>query len=312
MANVPKQPKQPGKSKNQGGVPKIPGQRNIPWLGIAGGVTVLALVAGIGTVLYNQNQDQEAVREVASAWSPSADDPDPAMRIDGVTKTYYQAALHIVSPQRVAYDKQPPYGGPHDANWADCTGTVYSTAIRTENAVHALEHGAVWIAYNPDRVSGSALDSLEDKVDGINGMMLSPVPDLDPAVSLQAWGHQLKLEDPADPRIDEFKFATLMNRNVGVYDEDPTQSSYPEVGASCSNPNFLASPEPYDPSEPGPDAAAMDGAGTEVATDEGGSMTTDPSPSGSTPAVPSSVTPSPVAPSSGAPSSGAPSSTAGR
>ena len=49
---------------------------------------------------------------------------------------------------------RPPVGGAaRPAYWADCTGTVYTVDIRHENAVHSLEHGAVWITYNPDEVS---------------------------------------------------------------------------------------------------------------------------------------------------------------
>ncbi|AQA21851.1 hypothetical protein BTZ20_3992 [Rhodococcus sp. MTM3W5.2] len=79
----------------------------------------------------------------------------------------------------MAYDKTPPYGGPHDATWATCTGIVYPNAIRTENAVHSLEHGAVWIAYNPDKVSDDQRDALADRVDGKSYMLMSPYPGLD-------------------------------------------------------------------------------------------------------------------------------------
>ncbi len=36
--------------------------------------------------------------------------------------------------------------------WATCNGVVYTKAVRIENMVHTLEHGAVWIAYNPDTI----------------------------------------------------------------------------------------------------------------------------------------------------------------
>ena len=59
--------------------------------------------------------------------------------------------------------------------------------------VHALEHGAVWIAYNPDKIKGEALDTLKAKVEGQPYMLMSPYPGLDKPISLQSWGHQLKL-----------------------------------------------------------------------------------------------------------------------
>ena len=49
----------------------------------------------------------------------------------------------------ITYDTSPPVGGNHSQYWADCSGTVYPNAIANENAVHMLEHGAVWITYKP-------------------------------------------------------------------------------------------------------------------------------------------------------------------
>ena len=119
--------------------------------------------------------------------------------------------------------------------------------MRTENLVHSLEHGAVWIAYNPDQVTGDALATLQKKVDGERYMVMSPYPGLDSPVSLQSWGHQLKVGDVTDPRIDEFISSLKQN-----------QYTHPEVGASCdatgpgafdqdNPPPFVAAPAPGTP-----------------------------------------------------------------
>jgi hypothetical protein len=125
---------------------------------------------------------------------------------------------------------------------------VYPTAVRTENMVHSLEHGAIWIAYNPDRISGDALKKLQDRVEGKPYTMMSPYPGLDKPISLQSWGHQLKLDSPDDQRIDQFLVALLGN-----------PYTYPEVGASCDalGPGYFdpAAPPAFDPAPPGPDAA---------------------------------------------------------
>ena len=60
-----------------------------------------------------------------------------------------RAGPQRTSRRAVKYDTTPPIGGNHSPYWADCSGTVYSAAIANENAVHMLEHGAVWITYGP-------------------------------------------------------------------------------------------------------------------------------------------------------------------
>ena len=85
--------------------------------------------------------------------------------------------------------------------WADCTGVVYPRPVRNENMVHSLEHGAVWIAYAPGRVDDAGLRRLAARVDGKPYTMMSPYPGLDRPISLQSWGHQLKVDSADDPRI---------------------------------------------------------------------------------------------------------------
>jgi Protein of unknown function (DUF3105) len=186
----------------------------------------------------------------AREFTPSKDNEDPSLRIEGIeVKTY--RPMHAREGQRVAYDEFPPFGGAHDPSWADCSGVVYTKPVRNENMVHSLEHGAVWIAYNPTMVSGINLESLAKKVDGQPYLMLSPYPDLGRPVSLQSWGHQLKLESVSDERIDQFIAALRDNRYVT-----------PEPGAPCgTNPEQfdVADPPPYDPSPPGPDAYPVQG-----------------------------------------------------
>ena len=53
---------------------------------------------------------------------------------------------HVTGP--VKYAVLPPVGGPHNATWMNAG--VYTKPIPSERAVHNLEHGAVWITYNPN------------------------------------------------------------------------------------------------------------------------------------------------------------------
>jgi hypothetical protein len=235
----------PRKRGRQGQLPKK--TRQIPWPAIGAAVVIIAL---IGALAYNLVPKYREKADL-DKYTPSAQNKDPSDAIAGVVKKEYPAGLHIASNQRVAYDQAPPFGGPHDQSWATCTGIVYSKPIRVENAVHSLEHGAVWIAYNPDKVNADGIATLKAKVEGKPYTMMSPYPGLDSAVSLQSWGHQLKLDSPDDKRVGQFITALRLNNYA-----------YPEVGADCSTIVFdTDNPPPFDPTPPGPDAVPMDGKG---------------------------------------------------
>ena len=222
-----------------------------PWGTIAAVVAVVLFAGGVfGYSYYKWDVKQDKERELA-AFTPSAENQDPSEKIEGVERIDYSNARgHVAAVRRVAYDKFPPFGGPHDEVWWDCDGRVDAAPVRNENMVHPLEHGAVWIAYNPDQISGEALDKLRARVTGQTHLMLSPYPDLDRPISLQSWGHQLKLDSPDDKRIDQFIRALRIN-----------EFAYPEVGATCdADPSAFSidSPPPFVSTPPGPDAVAMD------------------------------------------------------
>jgi hypothetical protein len=120
----------------------------------------------------------------------------------------------------LTYEVSPPVGGVHNPVWQNCMGNVYAAEIPKEQAVHSLEHGAVWITYRPDLPKGQ-IEELADKVNGRGFMLMSPYPGLDKPISLQAWGYQLKVDSAGDGRIDEF--ITALRQNA-------TQ----EPGAVCS------------------------------------------------------------------------------
>ena len=187
-----------------------------PWGLIAGAVAVVVFAAAV--IVYAVGQVNEA----------NANRVTSADQIAGVQTFEYEAGQHVTTP--VAYTETPPVGGEHDPEWADCTGTVYDVDIRHENAVHSMEHGAVWITYDPAVVSGGALDTLTAFADE-SGRMVSPNPGQDSPISLQSWNHQLKVDSADDPRIEQF--ADFLTYN---------QEFYPEPGASCENPQFTSAP----------------------------------------------------------------------
>ncbi|WP_433612259.1 DUF3105 domain-containing protein [Prescottella agglutinans] len=206
----------------------------------AGAAAVVVVLAAAGCA------DTVDGTAVADPFAPTTAEPDPSLGIEGITVVEYPAGRHVQGNQRVAYDRTPPFGGPHDAVWAQCTGTVYDKAIRSENAVHSLEHGAVWITYDPELVSGRALNALVDRVEGQPYLLLSPYPGLSVPVSLQSWGHQLVVDDTSDERIDHFVDALRLNRNT-----------FPEPGATCATlPTAfdVKNPPPFQAGPPDPRA----------------------------------------------------------
>jgi hypothetical protein len=218
-----------------------------PWGTIVAVIAVVGLAVGVFTYAAVQINEK-------NQWIVSEDNKDPSENIPGVERVTYKGSQHVKPEQRVAYEKFPPFGGPHDAVWADCTGIVYTAAVRNENMVHALEHGTVWIAYNPEQIKDAALDKLKAKVEGQQYMMLSPYPGLDRPVSMQSWGHQLKVDSADDARIDDFVRSLRGN-----------QYQTPEPGGRCdaADPTVfdVTKPPPFVAEAPGADAVKMDGTG---------------------------------------------------
>lgn len=258
------------KRSRAGSSPVVSRRQGLPWLTIAAVAVVLVLIAGIFTVVYSKNRSNNQAAAAVAPFVPSETNKDPSTKIPGIyvgastvaangtlSYTEYKAALHVSSTQRVNYNRYPPVGGPHDAEWADCNGDVYPAAVRNENMVHPLEHGAIWIAYNPKTIAAGDLDKLKALVTGKTYIFMSPYPDLDSPISLQAWAHQLKVTSASDVRIRQF--ITALQQNVYIA---------PEPGGSCDQPGFLDAAPPFDASKPGVDAVQMDGAGLTADTSE--------------------------------------------
>lgn len=270
-----------GKStkKSRTPAPVVSSRQGLPWLTIGAVLVVVALAAGIFFVVFSKTQEKNAAADAMAPWTPTAENPDPSVNIPGIyvgantpataedpaSYVDYKAAIHINADQRVAYNRYPPVGGPHDGTWANCNGIVYSTAVRNENMVHTLEHGAVWIAYNPDTIAPGDLDILKSLVDGQPYTSLTPYPGLDKPISLQAWAHQLKVDSASDERVKQFIAALRQNRWV-----------YPETGATCQQPSFdVVNPPAFDPTPPGADAIPMSGTGGVVNSTEMSVATSD-------------------------------------
>jgi hypothetical protein len=101
----------------------------------------------------------------------------------------------------VVYPQTPPVGGKHSAIWQNCG--VYSAPVHNENAVHSLEHGAMWITYRPD-LPATEIATIADDLSGQPYGLVSPYPGLPSPIVATAWGVQLKLNSASDPRLKSF------------------------------------------------------------------------------------------------------------
>ena len=143
--------------------------------------------------------------------------PSSIASINGVQIFPGLVTKHVDGP--VKYQQTPPVGGEHSPVWLNCA--VYSDPVPNENAVHSLEHSAVWITYDPTIITGDQLTALRKLIPKTYAI-LSPYPGLPAPIVASAWGAQLKVNQVNDPRIVEF---------IAKYRES---KSAPEPGATCS------------------------------------------------------------------------------
>ena len=140
--------------------------------------------------------------EVGSARTVSGGEPiGPAGEgIEGVVAFRVDSNDH--TEQDLAYDPSPPAGGDHYPVPATC-GFYETDPPPDEMLVHDLEHGAVWIAYDPglDEVQRSALASLVAQQGKVTA---TPREDLPSPLVVSAWARQLQLDRVDDPRLAQF------------------------------------------------------------------------------------------------------------
>lgn len=167
------------------------------------GAAALAVVLIAGAVFWAIANDEG--RKIAASGT-----------IEGVETYEYTGGAHTA--EKVDYAETPPVGGEHHAAWLNCG--IYDKPVPNEHAVHSLEHGAVWITYQPD-LAADQVDKLKDLTPQTYGL-LSPFEGMDSPITISAWGHQLKVDSADDARIGAF---------IKEYRQGPQT---PEPGAACT------------------------------------------------------------------------------
>ena len=161
------------------------------------GVTLLVVVV-IALFAYQRQQSAASIPEGTQSYSIAA-------------------AQHTTDP--VTYAENPPAGGEHHPAWQNCG--YYPAAVPNENAVHSLEHGAVWITYQPD-LPQDQVDTLRNLAESQSFILISPMAEIPAPVVVSAWGRQLQLDSAADARLDQF---------IRRFRLSPDS---PEPGAACT------------------------------------------------------------------------------
>lgn len=170
-------------------------------------VVVAGLVAG-GGYLMNASDKQDKA-ETAAMSSP----------VEGEKSWDKLSREHV--DKKVDYPMNPPVGGDHNPVWMNCDADVYTEAIPKENAVHSLEHGAVWVTYT-GKAKPADIKKLGERVSATPYSLMSPVEDQAAPLMLSAWGKQLTVKSATDARVAQF---------FTKYVQGPQT---PEPGAACS------------------------------------------------------------------------------
>lgn len=165
-------------------------------------VIIVVVVAGVAALLFIPRKGSYSAGGTGES-------------IEGVQR-YQNPTGHTLGA--VAYPQTPPAGGEHHPTWLNCG--VYTESVPNVYAVHALEHGAVWVTYDPG-INQEALAALREHLPS-SYVILSPFVGLPSPIVLSAWNAQLPVDSPDDPRLPRFFEEYWRNQNV------------PEPGALCT------------------------------------------------------------------------------
>jgi len=117
-------------------------------------------------------------------------------------------------------DKHPPVGGIHNPTPQTCG--FYAAPVGNGNAIHSMEHGAVWITYRSD-VPQEQVDELKRMAEEQSYILVSPYESQSAPIVASAWDRQLALQSVDDKDLDRF---IRVFRNSSKYTKEP--------GAACA------------------------------------------------------------------------------
>lgn len=169
------------------------------------GVVTAVVIGLVAFAIVDMQREQSAVQSAAQG------------EIDGVQDFEDLSRNHVTEP--VDYPQTPSVGGDHASVWTNCG--AYSEPVDPMQSTHSLEHGAVWIGYDP-QLAEDQVEALTAVAAGNDYVLVSPVEGLPAPVTASAWGHQLQLESADDERLETFVVKYAQSEEA------------PEPGAPCS------------------------------------------------------------------------------
>ena len=185
---------------------------------VVGGIALLAF----GNIFTKpQPTPNTTVQAVTTKTAPPATTATASVAATAVPNkvVFYTGLSQTHVTGNVSYPQSPPVGGAHNPIWQNCG--IYDQPVVNENAVHSMEHGAVWITYRPN-LSAAALEQIRAMVRGKGYIILAPYTGLTSPVVASAWGVQLKPDSGSGPQLADF---------IATYRQGPQT---PEPGAPCT------------------------------------------------------------------------------
>jgi hypothetical protein len=166
----------------------------------------------------------------------------------GCDTTLYEVPIqkspHVEECSVLDHISNPPTSGPHYPRWASFQS--YDEPIPRGYLVHALEHGAVMLAYDCPQGCDAEVMAMQAFVDGlepdpaciapvVNRLIIVPDPALDVPFAAAAWGHMLKAQCFDEELVAAFVEAHYASgpENVcgqGFDPSDPLERVPPDCG----------------------------------------------------------------------------------
>jgi hypothetical protein len=154
---------------------------------------------------------QAAIRAAETAGCTEVDQPASSA----------PSGQHLQAGQDPGYTDTPATSGFHDPSPLPDEPKVYDTQPNESNAVHSLEHGAVFVYYLPEANGGLSqelIDRLTQVAEGSDATFLAPYPSLtaETALTLTAWNRRQSC--PAGEALTPQAASTIVSGFVAAFE----------------------------------------------------------------------------------------------